>query len=82
MGLSINHSAYNSFAFNLKRYFGKRPISASRTSTNQKNNAERISGALRFLPPPEARASFTGRDAGSLRSAMFSNARVATLKAH
>ena len=63
--------SYNSFAFNLKRRFGKRPFSASRTITIQENNAERSSGALRFLPPPETRAFFTGRDAGSLRSAVF-----------
>ena len=53
VGLWINHSAYNSFAFNLKRCFGKRPFSAFYTLTNQENNAERISEALRFLPPPE-----------------------------
>ena len=43
---------------------------------------KQISGALHFLLPPEARAFFTGRDAGSLRSAIFSNARVAILIAH
>ena len=49
VGFWINHLAYNSFSFNLKRRFGKRPFSASRTLTNQKkNNAERISRALCF----------------------------------
>ena len=63
----------------LQRHFGKRPFSAFCTLTNQENIAERISAALRFLPPPGARGFFTGRDVGSLRSAMFSNARVPTL---
>ena len=68
-----------SIDFRIEVGFLVRPFSASHTLANQENNAERISEALHFLPPPEARAFFTGHDAGSLRSALFSIARVATL---